>query len=188
MKKNFVYALLAVAFSYSTASVATTITFDSPLSLSSVSSYTESGVTFTAPDFSTVGTPNGTQGLLEGSSPRNFFRADIAGGAAMVSVDLGDFNADSDLLFLDVYNSLNISLGHTDLFIDSSFSGMKTLSLSTPGIAYAIFGATDAINGSSVFADNFVFAPVPEPETYGMMLMGLCMIGFIARRRRNEQT
>lgn len=30
-------------------------------------------------------------------------------------------------------------------------------------------------------------AAVPEPETYGMMLMGLGVIGFVARRRRNNQ-
>lgn len=29
-------------------------------------------------------------------------------------------------------------------------------------------------------------AAVPEPETYGMMLMGLGLIGFVARRRRSE--
>ena len=34
-------------------------------------------------------------------------------------------------------------------------------------------------DGSSVFA-----APVPEPETYGMLLAGLALVGAIARRRR----
>ena len=28
---------------------------------------------------------------------------------------------------------------------------------------------------------------VPEPETYGMMLMGLGLMGFVARRRKNSQ-
>jgi len=28
---------------------------------------------------------------------------------------------------------------------------------------------------------------VPEPETYGMMLVGLGLMGFVARRRKNEQ-
>jgi hypothetical protein len=27
-------------------------------------------------------------------------------------------------------------------------------------------------------------APVPEPETYGMMLAGLGVLGFLARRRK----
>ena len=29
-------------------------------------------------------------------------------------------------------------------------------------------------------------APVPEPETYGMMLAGLGMLGYLARRKRNQ--
>jgi hypothetical protein len=30
-------------------------------------------------------------------------------------------------------------------------------------------------------------APVPEPETYGMMLGGLGLLGFLARRRKAKQ-
>ena len=29
-----------------------------------------------------------------------------------------------------------------------------------------------------------IYAPVPEPETYSLMLAGLAAIGFVARRRR----
>jgi hypothetical protein len=29
-----------------------------------------------------------------------------------------------------------------------------------------------------------MLAPVPEPETYGMMLAGLGVLGFLARRRK----
>ncbi len=191
MKKNtlIIYSIALFApFAFATSSVHAapiTINFDA-LSLSGVSSYTESGVTFTAPSFSTLESPNGTFALLEESSPKNFLRADISGGAVSVSVDLGDFDADSDLLFLDVYDSSNTLLGHTELFIEASFTGMETLSLSTPGIAYAIFGAIDAINGSSVYADNFTITPIPEPETYAMLLAGLGLLGFTARRRKQN--
>jgi hypothetical protein len=30
-------------------------------------------------------------------------------------------------------------------------------------------------------------APVPEPETYAMMLAGLGLMGIMVRRRKNEQ-
>jgi PEP-CTERM motif len=30
---------------------------------------------------------------------------------------------------------------------------------------------------------NFLAAPIPEPETYALMLAGLCAVGFMARRR-----
>ncbi len=34
------------------------------------------------------------------------------------------------------------------------------------------------------FASNYMAAPVPEPETYAMLLAGLGLIGFTARRRK----
>jgi hypothetical protein len=191
MKKNtlIIYSIALFApFAFATSSVHAapiTINFDA-LSLSGVSSYTESGVTFTAPNFSTLDSPNGTLALLEESSPRNFLRADISGGAVSVSVDLGDFGGDSDLLFLEVFDSSDTSLGRTEFFIEASFEGMETLSLSTPGISYAIFGAIDAVNGSSVYADNFTITPIPEPETYAMLLAGLGLLGFTARRRKQN--
>jgi carbonic anhydrase len=41
-----------------------------------------------------------------------------------------------------------------------------------------------ALNGRPVFTDVPGFATVvPEPETYAMLLAGLCLIGFTARRR-----
>lgn len=186
----FIYSIALLApFAFATSSAhaaTTTINFD-VLSLSGASSYTESGVTFTAPSFSSLyNTPNGTLGLLEDSSPdANFLRADISGGTSSVSVDLGDYNQDSDLLFLDVYDSSNVLLGHTELFIAASFSGMETLTLSSPGISYAIFGAI-ASSGSSVYADNFTISAVPEPETYAMLLAGLGLLGFMARRRKES--
>lgn len=41
-----------------------------------------------------------------------------------------------------------------------------------------------ALNGRPIFTDVPGFATVvPEPETYAMLLAGLCLIGFVARRR-----
>jgi len=40
--------------------------------------------------------------------------------------------------------------------------------------------------GQSTFASLAVFAPVPEPSTYAMMLAGIGAVGFIARRRRGK--
>ena len=101
-------------------------------------SYTESGVTFTAvggsPKLSSgcCVNPNGTRGLLDDSTPHQEIRADIAGGATSVSVDLGDFNGDADTIFLEIFNALAVSLRFTSILIDSSFEGMLTLTLSDP--------------------------------------------------------
>jgi hypothetical protein len=40
---------------------------------------------------------------------------------------------------------------------------------------------------SAAFGGAVMLAPVPEPETYGMMLGGLGLLGFLARRRKAKQ-
>ncbi len=44
-----------------------------------------------------------------------------------------------------------------------------------------------AQNTAHTTQDLAVFAPVPEPGTYAMMLSGLGLMGFVARRRKQEQ-
>lgn len=42
-------------------------------------------------------------------------------------------------------------------------------------------------NSSTDFAGNLALAPVPEPETYAMMLGGLGLLAFTARRRKQKE-
>jgi len=53
-----------------------------------------------------------------------------------------------------------------------------------------IIGFNDSANSDADY-DDFVigvnFAPIPEPETYALMLAGLGIVGFAARRRKNQQ-
>lgn len=181
-----VVAVAALAMAWGTPRVASAdILIDFESFPDTFTSHTESGVTFSGVgggDLSRVINPNGTNGLLSLTSPHEEFRADIAGGATSVSVDLGDYNADSDLLFLEIFDAANVSLGYTDLVISPLFVGMETLSLSAPDIAYAIFGARDAVNGSSVYADNFRFQPIPAPGAALLGFIGLGAVGWIKRR------
>jgi hypothetical protein len=50
--------------------------------------------------------------------------------------------------------------------------------LNPPGTATA--------NSAALFITNTPVSPVPEPETYAMLLAGLGFIGFIARRRKGQ--
>jgi hypothetical protein len=45
----------------------------------------------------------------------------------------------------------------------------------------------DLNQGSATFGQLTIAAPVPEPESYAMLLAGLGVMGAIARRRRNKQ-
>jgi hypothetical protein len=38
---------------------------------------------------------------------------------------------------------------------------------------------------AGIALDNITITPVPEPETYALMLAGLGLVGFTARRRSN---
>lgn len=149
-------------------------------------SYTVSGATFTGTGggnlWAGIG-PNGTLGLLAGSSPLEELRADIAGGAISVSVDIGDFDGDSDRLFLEIFDSGGTSLGYTDLVIAPEFVGMQTLSLSAPNIAFAIFGAREALGGSSVYSDNFTYETIPAPGAILLGTIGVSLVGWLRRRR-----
>lgn len=48
-------------------------------------------------------------------------------------------------------------------------------------LAMHVQGLTEAQGGSAWYVNT---SPIPEPETYGMLLFGIGMIGFVARRKR----
>jgi len=130
--------------------------------------------------------PNGTIGLYGGlNSPQAEIRADIAGGANYVSVDLGDYAGDSDMLFLEAFDSNDVSLGYTQQLIKSEFFGMKTLEVTANGtIAYAVFGARfPAEGGSSVIADNFTYGVIPAPGALLLGITGLACVQGLRRKR-----
>ncbi|MEW6677415.1 MAG: PEP-CTERM sorting domain-containing protein [Pseudomonadota bacterium] len=63
------------------------------------------------------------------------------------------------------------------MLTNSSASGLSKAGVT----AYADTFALDYANGSLAYG---VQAPIPEPETYALMLAGLGLVGFMARRRK----
>lgn len=65
----------------------------------------------------------------------------------------------------------------------------KDLSFSYDNVAegyYALYVFGSNTGGVSSYSGNMMAQPVPEPETYGMLLAGLGLIGAaVARRRKN---
>jgi len=45
-----------------------------------------------------------------------------------------------------------------------------------------VYNSADTITAST----NFTVNAIPEPETYAMMLAGLGLMGFVARRRKQK--
>jgi len=75
----------------------------------------------------------------------------------------------------------------TDL---SAFTGSTPVSALAKGV-FAGSGSGNVIYGGSSFVDTTIsltynYAPVPEPETYGMLLAGLGLMGAIARRKAKK--
>lgn len=115
-------------------------------------------------------------------------RADFGGLVNFVSIDLGDYGADADNIFLEVFSASNVSLGYVDLLRPSSSSAMDTLSLAVAGIAYAIFGTNDHDLGF-IAADNLTWeqsAVVPIPAAGVLLVTGLGVLGGLGARRRKS--
>jgi hypothetical protein len=176
-----------LALTLSAALSAAVVTFESAPA-GPLATYTEAGITFTPVGggsmLFTPG-PNGTTSLLEDSSPRRQIRAEVGLGTNFVSVDLGDFAVDADLLTLSVFDSSNALLAAVTELIAADFNGMRTLSVSASNIAYAIVGSTTpSNNGSSVYIDNFTTSAVPEPGTASLFAAAALSVLALARLRR----
>jgi hypothetical protein len=96
------------------------------------------------------------------------------------------FNATGTTVsFGDPADITSVSLdGHalTDLFSDGSYwTWSGTLSGTSHSLVIDVTGS-ELYKGSV----SLVAAPVPEPESYAMMLAGLGALGFMARRRKTK--
>lgn len=180
--------LMAAAAFVSTPALAVSFDFEFPTD--PFVQRTAFGVTITAGGntIDVLDTPNGTRGLLTRGDPRPPLRADFDFPAEFVSIDLGDYGVDADLLFLDVYGAGDVLLGSSTLLIDGSDATMHTLSIAIADVRYAIFGArSPAVDGSSAYADNLVVTPqlatVPEPASWALLIAGFGAAGGALRRR-----
>jgi hypothetical protein len=78
--------------------------------------------------------------------------------------------------------ALNVDNGpYTFSFAVTADSFYMTSTGSHVGAGYA-----DASGAGASYGITSVVAPIPEPETYAMLLAGLCLIFFIARRSRGR--
>jgi hypothetical protein len=87
------------------------------------------------------------------------------------------------ITFTDVsINGNPFTLTNT-LGVSSGVSGVVSL---TGPLILAVLGTSTGPVGT--YSGNFAIAAIPEPETYAMMLAGLGLVGFMARRRRKTES
>ena len=130
------------------------------------------------------GTPNGTTGLnLSNSQTFSQIRADFSSLVNSVSVDLGDFGADNDTVFIQAFDAFD------NLLDSSSLSGLGSslgnVAVAAADISYVIFGS-DTGDIGFIAADNFAFESaqvVPLPAGGALLLTGLAAFGVMRRRK-----
>ena len=78
------------------------------------------------------------------------------------------------------------------LVYSSAFSGMGNSGNPAAWVGSGYSGLVDRVqvitngSGSDWVMDNFTYTPpVPEPETYAMMMAGLGLLGFMAKRKKS---
>jgi hypothetical protein len=88
---------------------------------------------------------------------------------------------------------LTVSLLDSDAMVIGTDSrprnGFSFVDLAPGDYTLRITGRATGLSGGTysgaIFADTTT-VPIPEPETYALMLAGLAAVGFIARRRRQQ--
>lgn len=104
---------------------------------------------------------------------------------AIISSISGSASTGLDITGLGVYSEAGTLIANGT----SLMTGMNDVwTLSTDGLAlgnyYLQVSGTMVSATSGSFGGAVMLQPVPEPETYGMMLAGLGVVGWMARRRK----
>ena len=109
------------------------------------------------------------------------------GGAANWTLSSNELNANGCGGGAHVGSGLCFSGQHIalsdDMVFKFTFNGSAT-DFSSPHLKVNFFDGDGGRKVGSLLSENIPLAPVPEPQTYAMMLGGLALLGAMARRRK----
>ena len=180
MKKSLIAAIVLASASFgSSAVMAQTVVGNSPQELELIDNSAFFGDTFAADN--------------EGNTFADEFT---------FTVD-GDVGMNLDAIISSISRSADVGLDITGLALygedDTLITNGTSLQSGTvdvwsisannlvAGNYYLQVSGTMVSDTGGSFGGAVMLAPVPEPETYGMMLGGLGVLGFLARRRKAKQ-
>lgn len=107
-----------------------------------------------------------------------------AGTAVTISLDFGGQAFAINNFKIAFEDSANNVITYNDTPVNNALSIFASLPAAT-GYQFVVTGdTTGTLGGSYGGALAAVAAPVPEAKTYGMMLAGLGLVGFVVYRRR----
>jgi len=104
----------------------------------------------------------------------------LAAGKYKISVTISG----QELSFDPVASNLNGTLGGVSSLGDLEFFGVKYTG--NAPFTLKLAGSVVGDGSDSNYAGTYRIAAVPEPETYGMLLGGLALVGMVARRKAKK--
>ena len=180
MKKSLIAAIVLASASFgSSAVMAQDVVGNSPQELELIDNSAFFGDTFEADN--------------EGNTFADRFTFDVE----------GDVGMNLDAIISSISRSADVGLDITGLALYGEDDTLITNGTMLQSGAIDVWSITSSnlaagdyylrVSGNLVsdagasFGGAVMLAPVPEPETYGMMLGGLGVLGFLARRRKAKQ-
>ena len=180
MKKSLIAAMVFASASFgSSAVMAQEVIGDSPQELELIDNSAFFGDTFEADN--------------EGNTFADRFTFTVDGDVGMnldaiISSISRSADVGLDITGLALYGEDDTLITNGTMLQSGAIDGWSiTSSNLAAGDYYLRVSGNLVSDAGASFGGAVMLAPVPEPETYGMMLGGLGVLGFLARRRKAKQ-